>query len=124
MTRRMFVMTVAFIGLFAAVPVHGQTLKVTLLRTGRPDPVMDRFGPSTFVEAGSQTLLFDCGRGVSQRLWQLKTPLSQVSAVFLTHLHSDHTVGIPDLWLTRWLPAPYGRRTVPLPVWGLKGPGR
>lgn len=121
MTRRMFVLTAAFIGLLAAVPVHGQTLKVTLLGTGRPDPVMDRFGPSTLVEAGSQTLLFDCGRGVSQRLWQLKTPLSQVRAVFLTHLHSDHTVGIPDLWLTGWLPAPYGRRTVPLQVWGPEG---
>ena len=121
MTRRMLVMTAAFIGLFAAVPLYGQTLKVTLLGTGRPDPVMDRFGPSTLVEAGSQTLLFDCGRGVSQRLWQLKTPLSQVSAMFLTHLHSDHTVGIPDLWLTGWLPAPYGRRTVPLRVWGPEG---
>ena len=73
------------------------------------------------MEAGSQTLLFDCGRGVSQRLWQLKTPLSQVSAMFLTHLHSDHTVGIPDLWLTGWLPAAYGRGPVPLQVWGPEG---
>ena len=106
MTRRMIVIIAAFITLFAAVPSHAQDLKVTLLGTGRPDPVIDRFGPSTLVEAGGQTLLFDCGRGASQRLWQLKTPLSQVSAVFLTHLHSDYTVGLPDFWLTGWLPTP------------------
>ena len=98
-----------------------QTLRVTLLGTGRPDPVIDRFGPSTLVEAGDERLLFDAGRGASQRLWQLKIPLGQVNALFLTHLHSDHTVGIPDLWLTGWLPTPFGRRVVPLEVWGPTG---
>ncbi|HEY5063115.1 MAG TPA: MBL fold metallo-hydrolase, partial [Gemmatimonadaceae bacterium] len=98
-----------------------QPLRVTLLGTGRPDPVMDRFGPSTLVEAGDERLLFDAGRGVSQRLWQLKIPLGSVNALFLTHLHSDHTVGIPDLWLTGWLPTPFGRRVVPLEVWGPAG---
>jgi ribonuclease Z len=96
-------------------------IRVTLLGTGRPDPVIDRFGPSTLVEAGSETLLFDCGRGASQRLWQLRIPLSRVSDVFFTHLHSDHTVGLPDLWLTGWLPTPYGHRTAPLRVWGPEG---
>jgi ribonuclease Z len=41
--------------------------------------------------------------------------------VFITHLHSDHTVGIPDLWLTGFLTAPYGRRTGPFFVWGPAG---
>src|SRR5687767_14808107 len=107
--------------ILSAAPVHGQGLKVTLLGTGRPDPVIDRFGPATLVEAGNQTLLFDCGRGASQRLWQLKIPLSKVDALFLTHLHSDHTVGIPDLWLTGWLPAPFGRRKAPFQVMGPEG---
>lgn len=96
-------------------------IRVTLLGTGRPDPVIDRFGPSTLVQAGDETLLFDCGRGAAQRIWQLRIPLSRVGAVFLTHLHSDHTVGLPDLWLTGWLPTPYGRRTTPLSVWGPTG---
>jgi len=96
-------------------------MRVTLLGTGRPDPVLDRFGPATLVEAGGERLLFDAGRGVSQRLWQLKIPLGQANALFLTHLHSDHTVGIPDLWLTGWLPTPFGRRSVPLEVWGPTG---
>jgi len=111
----------AFIILVTALPVHAQSLKVTLLGTGRPDPVIDRFGPATLVEAGNQTLLFDCGRGASQRLWQMKIPLSKIDALFLTHLHSDHTVGIPDLWLTGWLPTPYGRRKAPLQVLGPEG---
>ncbi len=111
----------------AAVPVAPSVaatapdIRVTLLGTGRPDPVLDRFGPSTLIQAGDQTLLFDCGRGATQRLWQLGIPLSRVSDVFLTHLHSDHTVGLPDLWLTGWLPTPYGRRAVPLGVWGPAG---
>jgi len=64
---------------------------------------MDRFGPSTLVEAGAEKFLFDAGRGVLQRLFQLKIPFADISGLFLTHLHSDHVVGIPDLWLTGWI---------------------
>jgi len=109
--------------LLPVAPVGAQSpaIEVVLLGTGRPDPVIDRFGPATLVEAGGQKLLFDAGRGASQRLWQLKIPLGQVHALFLTHLHSDHTVGIPDLWLTGWLPTPFGGRRTPLEVWGPAG---
>lgn len=98
-----------------------QDFKVTLLGTGSPLPVIDRFGPSTLVEAGHEKLLIDCGRGASLRLWQLRIPLGEVTAVFLTHLHSDHVVGIPDLWLTGWLANPYGHRTGPFRIWGPAG---
>jgi ribonuclease Z len=94
-----------------------QNLKVTLLGTGAPEPRMDRFGPSILVEAGKQKLLFDCGRGVAQRIEQIKVPFAEVDALFLTHLHSDHVVGIPDLWLTGWI----RKRTTPLRVWGPAG---
>jgi ribonuclease Z len=107
--------------LLAPLTIQAQSLKVILLGTGAPVPRIERFGPSTLVEAGSETLLFDCGRGVTQRLWQLQIPLRNMTAVFLTHLHSDHIVGIPDLWLTGWLPPAYGRRTVPFRVWGPLG---
>jgi ribonuclease Z len=96
-------------------------LTVTLLGTGDPSPTITRFGPSTLVEAGSERLLFDCGRGTSQRLWQLDIPLSALTVLFLTHLHSDHLVGIPDLWLTGWLPTPFGRRSEPFRVMGPAG---
>jgi ribonuclease Z len=95
--------------------------RVTLLGTGTPAPRIDRFGPATLVEVGGQTLLFDAGRGVTMRLWQLKVPLSRVDQLFLTHFHSDHTNGIPDLWLTGWLPPAWGSRAAPFRVTGPPG---
>src|SRR5205823_4686607 len=85
----------------AAAPADSG-FRVVLLGTGTPNPRPDRFGPSTLVEAGSERLVFDCGRSCTTRLWQLKIPLGTVK-LFITHLHSDHTVGIPDLWLTGFL---------------------
>lgn len=76
---------------------------MTLLGTGCPAPVMERFGPSTLVEAGGQKFIFDTGRGAMQRLKQANVRWQDIHAVFFTHLHSDHIVGFPDLWLTGWL---------------------
>ena len=105
--------------LYAPASVQGQDIKVTLLGTGCPPPVMNRFGPSTLVQAGGQSLLFDAGRGSLQRLTQLRVQWREVRGVFFTHLHSDHVVGFPDLFLTGWLIAP--GRTAPLAVWGPTG---
>ena len=99
------------------LPAYSQNLKVTLLGTGVPRPVMERFGPSILVEAGKEKLLFDCGRGATMRLLQLKAPFADLTALFLTHLHSDHIVGISDFYLTGWI---LGRST-PLRVWGPAG---
>ena len=71
--------------------------RVTLLGTGVPIPRPDRFGPSTLIEAGDQKLLIDAGRGATIRLYQLGVPIGRIDALLLTHYHSDHTVGIPDL---------------------------
>jgi ribonuclease Z len=109
-------LSLAFVAIFAP-PSLAQNFKVTLLGTGNPRPVMSRFGPSILVEAGEEKLIFDCGRGATQRLYQLKIPFTEINGLFLTHLHSDHTVGIPDLWLTGWV---LGRDT-PFPVWGPDG---
>jgi ribonuclease Z len=108
-----------FIGVVAPGAAQQPPIKVTLLGTGCPPAVMNRFGPSTLVEAGQQKFLFDTGRGAMQRLVQLGVRWQDVQGVFLTHLHSDHVVGFPDLWLTGWLIVP--GRNVPLPVWGPTG---
>ena len=112
-----------------ASPAHAQSkatgatpdFKVTLLGTGSPAPIMTRFGPGTLVQVNGQNLVFDAGRGVTQRLLQSKLKLGQVDALFLTHLHSDHVVGIPDLWLTGWLQAAFGQRKGPFVVYGPTG---
>jgi Metal-dependent hydrolases of the beta-lactamase superfamily III len=101
--------------------IRAQDLKVTLLGTGVPTPSVSRFGAGILVEAGNSKFLFDCGRGISQRLWQLKLPIGKVDVLFLTHLHFDHTVGIPDFWLTGGMPTPYGQRKTRLKVFGPEG---
>ena len=95
--------------------------RVTLLGTGAPQPRLDRFGPSTLVEVGKEKFIFDAGRGAMQRLHQLGIPFGAITGMFLTHHHSDHVVGFPDLWLTGWIGRPWGKRSEPLRVWGPVG---
>jgi len=104
-----------------SLPLAAQDFKVTLLGTGAPIPRIERFGPATLVEVGGRKLLFDAGRGASQRLFQMNIPLNALDAVFLTHFHHDHLVGLSDIWMTGWLPPPWGRRIVPFEVWGPTG---
>jgi ribonuclease Z len=98
--------------------------RVTLLGTGTPIPRPDRFGPSTLIEAGDHTVLIDAGRGATMRLFQLGVPIGRIDALLLTHFHSDHTVGIPDLWLTGWLSSHFGNRQRPFKVIGPVGAER
>ena len=103
-------------------PVPADGMRVILLGTGVGPPVnLNQYGASTLIEAGGTRLLFDCGRGATIRLTQAGIPLASVSRLFLTHLHSDHVMQIPDLLLTGWVVGA-GRKT-PLNVWGPTGTG-
>jgi ribonuclease Z len=75
----------------------------------------------TLVRAGGEVLLFDAGRGVVDRLAQDGVHGRDITAVFLTHFHSDHIVGLPDLWLTSRLRLAWGGRTSPLDIYGPVG---
>jgi ribonuclease Z len=117
-----------------AVPVHAQgtaprsATKVVLLGTGTPALDPDRSGPATAVVVNGTAYVFDLGPGVVRRASAAALgsgmrkgipALDPVSlrVAFVTHLHSDHTVGYPDLIFSPWT---LGRR-VPLEVYGPKG---
>ena len=125
MIRRLILLAIAVLLLGLSPPAYCQTqgadFRVTLLGTGAPPPDPRRFGPATLVEAGNQKLLFDVGRGVPIRLWQIRVPLRDITATLLTHFHSDHVVGVPDVWLSGWLGGPFARRRTPFSIIGPVG---
>ena len=97
---------------------HAQdTAVVVLVGTGFPRPDPAASGPATAVVAGSRVFLFDAGPGIQRALATAKLPINGVTALFVTHLHSDHTLGLPDLILDSWV---MGRRT-PLAIYGPPG---
>ncbi|MDP6824051.1 MAG: MBL fold metallo-hydrolase [Dehalococcoidia bacterium] len=95
-------------------------LEVTLLGTGSPIFVPGRFSTSTLIRAGDEYLLVDCGRGAGIRLHETGLHPGRINKLFLTHLHSDHVVGIPDFYISGWFTT-FGRREGPLRVWGPEG---
>jgi ribonuclease BN (tRNA processing enzyme) len=116
--------------LFAFAPVllaaQPSRTKIVMLGTGTPIPDPDRQGPSLVIVVDSTPYVFDAGTGVVRRavgaqragVPGLRMPLLQ--RVFLTHLHSDHTLGLPDLLFTPWVQG----RSVPLEVYGPPGTKR
>jgi ribonuclease Z len=107
----------------AATQVPSLRTQVVLLGTGNPGPTPERSGPATAVVVNGQPYLIDFGAGVVRRAAAAQqkgiaalNPIN-IRYAFLTHLHSDHTVGYPDLIFTPWV---IGRK-VPLEVYGPPG---
>src|SRR4051812_7930031 len=94
------------------------TIEITLLGSGSPLPTPDKAGPSTLVRAGGATFLFDAGRAVGLRLTAARVLPPMLTAVLLTHLHSDHITDLNDVMTTRWVMSP---KPNPLTI---IGPGR
>jgi ribonuclease BN (tRNA processing enzyme) len=117
----------ASLSLLGASPVRAQDstthTRVVMLGTGTPNPDPDRSGPAVAIVTGGRAYLVDAGAGVVRRaaaaarngLHALDAP--RLDVVFVTHLHSDHTIGLPDLLLTPWVLT----RTMPLRVFGPPG---
>jgi ribonuclease BN (tRNA processing enzyme) len=103
----------------AVAPSLPESTTVILLGTGMPNPDPHAQGPATAVTVGNRTFLFDAGAGVERQLSAagLHARTHALTAVFLTHLHSDHTLGLPDVILTTWV---MGRKN-PLRVCGPPG---
>ena len=95
-------------------------IEVTLLGTGSPIPDPNRAGPSTLVRAGGQVFLVDCGRGVLQRAAAVGVGAAGLTALLLTHLHSDHIAELGDLVITSWV-TNFAPDPAPLPIIGPPG---
>jgi ribonuclease Z len=98
--------------------------KVVLLGTGTPAATPDRSGPATAIVVNDTAYLVDFGPGVVRRASAAATSRgiaalqpTRMQLAFVTHLHSDHTVGFADLIFSPWV---VGRRT-PLEVYGPRG---
>jgi ribonuclease Z len=100
--------------------------KIVMLGTGTPIPDPDRMGPSVAIVVDSVPYIFDAGTGVVRRAVAAAREgvagfaMPNLQRVFLTHLHSDHTLGLADLLFTPWIQG----RTVPLEVYGPPGTQR
>ncbi len=103
--------------LLAAATLWAQDTHVILLGTGNPNPDPERSGPAVAIVSGGNVYVVDCGPGVVRRAAQAGIKMEQLTRLFVTHLHSDHTAGLPDFILT---PAVTGR-TVPLEIYGPTG---
>jgi ribonuclease BN (tRNA processing enzyme) len=91
--------------------------QIILLGTGTPYPDPAASGPATAIVVNGRVFLFDAGPGVMRRIRAANLPLDGPEALFITHLHSDHTLGYADLILTSWIM----RRRTPFPVYGPRG---
>lgn len=88
-----------------------------VLGSGMPIPDPERAGPAYAFVFGDRVFLFDAGAGVMRRAAAAGLPIDGFHRVFLTHLHSDHTLGLPDVLLTSWV---MGRRS-PMAIVGPPG---
>lgn len=98
--------------------------KVILLGTGTPIPDPRASGPAVAVVVNGQAYLFDAGAGVvrqaqaaAEKFRLAALDATNLTRLFITHLHSDHTLGYPDLMLTPWVVG----RPQPLEVYGPLG---
>ncbi|HEY6213493.1 MAG TPA: MBL fold metallo-hydrolase, partial [Vicinamibacterales bacterium] len=96
-------------------------LEVILLGTGFPRPDPARASAANAIVAGDKWFVVDAGRGATMRIAATDLKYANLKAVFLTHLHSDHIAGLPDLFDTSWQ---FGRKTVPLELYGPPGTKR
>jgi ribonuclease BN (tRNA processing enzyme) len=107
----------------AAAPPASTGTRVVVLGTGTPNPDPDRSGPAVAVVVDGTAYLVDAGAGVMRRAESARRQgidalaADRLGIVFLTHLHSDHTIGLPDVIQTGWVL----ERTTPLRVFGPPG---
>jgi ribonuclease Z len=95
-------------------------LELILLGTSSPIHTPHRFGPSQVITDGRTRIMVDTGWGSTVRLYQAAMPPQTIDAVFITHLHSDHTTDLADFLVMRWVGGIRG----PISIFGPVGTAR
>jgi len=90
-----------------AQQVDDSRFEILFCGTGSPNFQADRGQPCTAIIAAGKLFVFDSGQGAAQRLQKFQAPLTKLSAVFITHHHSDHITGVNDVLHNSWL---FGRQ--------------
>jgi len=103
----------------SAVTAQDSTV-IILLGVGTPRPSVEVHGPATAILVGPRTFVFDAGAGIMHQMAAAGLGVRGPYALFLTHLHSDHTVGLPDVIYTSWVM----ERQKPFKVFGPPGTQR
>ena len=104
-------------------PKPAKGVEIVILGSGFPAPMPDRQGPSLAIVANGKAYLVDAGTGIVRQAnaaFLRGIPAlrpAELDIAFLTHLHSDHTLGLPDLIFTPWI----GERSKPLRLYGPEG---
>lgn len=127
MNKRLWQIVLASVLLLSAFTASHADTRIAMLGTGTPVHNPERSGPSVAIVVDDKSYIFDFGPGLVRRAAAL-TPrfggeiealaAKNLSTAFLTHLHSDHTVGLPDLLLTGWSS---GNRDVRMKIFGPEG---
>src|SRR5512133_555500 len=93
--------------------MSGETLQVYFLGTAGALPTPTRNPPCIMIRRGSDTLLFDCGEGAQQQMMRARCGFT-INAIFITHWHADHFLGVFGLVQTM----SFNGRTEPLTIYG------
>ena len=93
------------------------SLELVLLGTSSPIHTPHRFGPSQVITDGRTRIMVDTGWGSTLRLYQAAMPPQSIDAIFITHLHSDHTTDLADFLVMRWVGGVRG----PIQIYGPAG---
>jgi ribonuclease BN (tRNA processing enzyme) len=102
-------------------PAAAEGTKLVLLGTrGGPGVNLQQSQSASAVVVDGVPYLFDCGYGAVRQLVASGLGIQRVSALFLTHLHNDHTSDIAALLSLQWT----GSKTVPTEVFGPYGTAR